>query len=682
MSIADNIVLMDAPVAPDLAETPTRQAPAPAPVSPQIDDDDTGRTNTPPAQGLAEIPAPQAPVENTGLPQFDPTATLIRRGSFELLSEAEAPVTAMKRSTVMMVDDDPLMIEVVQTYLEEAGYTSFVTTSNPAEAMQLFTERRPDILLLDLMMPGISGFDILAQIRAHEELRYTPVIILTAESDPMAKLKALELGATDLLTKPVDSSELRLRLRNALGFKAYQDRLADFDALTGLSNRRKFRSELETALRHTQQSRACALLHIDLDRFKKINDTLGHRVGDKLLCAVTQVLERTLSNAEATGWPSSRAAEQVVVLSRIAGNGFAVLLPHLHNLKKADTADSIARRLLAALTDPFHIDEHELFVTASIGISVSPGDGQEAEALLKHAEMAMYQAKKRGGNTYTFYSGEMNAHALERLTLENQLRRAVERNEFVLFYQPKVDIAARRITGAEALVRWKHPERGIVAPEEFIPIAEETGLISEIGQWVLREACTQLSAWMKAGLPPLTISVNVSGVQFKQRKVWHAVEGALERSRLPPSQLILELTESVLFENAADSIEMLHELKEMGVKLAVDDFGTGYSSMSYLGRLPIDELKIDRSFVKGLPTERQGVAIVGAIIALGRELGLKTVAEGVETKQQLEFLRIRRCDEYQGYFCSRPAPAEPFANLVRRSLAAQLSRVAQTSTRP
>jgi diguanylate cyclase (GGDEF)-like protein len=668
MNIADDIELMDAPVAQGLAETPALQAPAPDPVVPQFDADNTELMDVAVTQGLAGTPALQASAPAAVVPRFDPTATLIRRGAFPVMSDTDGPLAALKGSTVMMVDDDPLMIEVVQTYLEEAGYTSFVTTSRPTEAMRLFNEQRPDILLLDLMMPEVSGFDILAQVRAHEELRYTPVIILTAESDPMAKLKALELGATDLLTKPVDSSELRLRLRNALGFKAYQDRLADFDALTGLPNRRKFRSELEAALARTQQSRACALLHIDLDRFKQINDTLGHRVGDKLLCAVTQLLQRTLSDAEATGWPASREADKTVVLSRIAGNGFAAVLPHLHNLKKADTADSIARRLLAALREPFRIDEHELFVTASIGIAVSPGDGQDADALLKHAEMAMYQAKHRGRNTYTFYSGKMNAHALERLTLENQLRRAVERNEFVLFYQPKVDIAARRITGAEALVRWKHPERGIVSPAEFVPIAEETGLIGEIGQWVLRAACTQVSAWMQAGLPPLLVSVNVSGAQFKQRKVWHAVRGALAHSGLAPAQLILELTESMLFENASDSIEMLHELKEMGVKLAVDDFGTGYSSMTYLSRFPIDELKIDRSFVQGLPKERNAVAIVGAIIALARELGLKTVAEGVETKEQLEFLKARRCDEYQGYLCSRPAPAEPFANLVRRSM--------------
>jgi diguanylate cyclase (GGDEF)-like protein len=597
-------------------------------------------------------------------PSVIETGTLSTR--LQVASNSEGPFAALSNATVMMVDDDPLMIEVVQTFLEEAGYTSFITTSSPTQAMSMMAERKPDILLLDLMMPEVSGFDILTRIRGDEELRYTPVIILTAESDPAARLKALELGATDFLTKPVDSSELRLRLRNALAFKAYQDRLADFDALTGLLNRGKFRSALGATLSSTPRTRACALLHIDLDRFKQINDTLGHRAGDKLLCAVGKVLDSTFVGAEATGWPGNRAPESTVMLARVGGNGFAALLPNLHNLSKVDSATSIARQVLSAFSKPFQIDGREMFVTVSIGIAISPGDGEEADTLLKSAEMAMYQAKKRGRNTYEFFSGEMNASSLERLTLETQLRHAVERGEFLLFYQPKVDVATRRITGAEALIRWKHPELGIVSPAKFIPIAEETGLIVEIGQWVLRTACAQVKAWVQAGLPPLSVSVNVSTAQFKQRKVWHAVRGALERSGIMPGQLVLELTESMLMENANDSIDMLNELKEIGVKISIDDFGTGYSSLSYLSRFPIDELKIDRSFVSGLPVDRNGAAIVGAIIALARELGLKTVAEGVETDEQLQFLQSRDCDQYQGYLCSRPAPPELFANLLKR----------------
>jgi diguanylate cyclase len=597
-------------------------------------------------------------------PSVIETGTLSTR--LQVASNSEGPFAALSNATVMMVDDDPLMIEVVQTFLEEAGYTSFITTSSPTQAMSMMAERKPDILLLDLMMPEVSGFDILTRIRGDEELRYTPVIILTAESDPAARLKALELGATDFLTKPVDSSELRLRLRNALAFKAYQDRLADFDALTGLLNRGKFRSALGATLLSTPRTRACALLHIDLDRFKQINDTLGHRTGDKLLCAVGKVLDSTFVGAEATGWPGNRAPESTVMLARVGGNGFAALLPNLHNLSKVDSATSIARQVLSAFSKPFQIDGREMFVTVSIGIAISPGDGEEADTLLKSAEMAMYQAKKRGRNTYEFFSGEMNASSLERLTLETQLRHAVERGEFLLFYQPKVDVATRRVTGAEALIRWKHPELGIVSPAKFIPIAEETGLIVEIGQWVLRTACAQIKTWTQAGLPPLSVSVNVSTAQFKQRKVWHAVRGALERSGITPGQLVLELTESMLMENANDSIDMLNELKEIGVKISIDDFGTGYSSLSYLSRFPIDELKIDRSFVSGLPVDRNGAAIVGAIIALARELDLKTVAEGVETDEQLQFLQSRHCDQYQGYLCSRPAPPELFANLLKR----------------
>jgi diguanylate cyclase (GGDEF)-like protein len=610
----------------------------------------------PGAQTVAIAPQAQA------LPQGEAAS--------EHQAEPANAFAALTNFTVMMVDDDPIMLEVVQTFLEEAGYSSFVTTSDPTKAMALFVEKRPDILLLDLMMPGVSGFDILGQVRAHEDLRYTPVIMLTAESEGSAKLKALELGATDFLLKPVDPSELRLRLRNALAFKAYQDRLSDFDALTGLPNRRKFQADLAAALAKTaqQNSRACALLHIDLDRFKQVNDTLGHRIGDKLLCGVAQMLERIADSTKPSQFPGGEHVARPSV-ARIGGNGFAVLLPCLHNLAKQDDATAVTRRVLNSFAEPFQAEGHELFTTASIGIAISPTDGQDADALLKNAEMAMYQAKKRGRGGYEFFSGEMNAQALERLTLENQLRRAVEREEFVLYFQPKVEVATRRIAGVEALIRWKHPEQGIIPPQKFIPIAEECGLIVEIGQWVLRSACSQLQAWMQQGLPPMCVAVNVSGAQFKHGTIWHAVRGALERSGIPPSHLVLELTESILMGNAEESVETLHELKDMGVKVAIDDFGTGYSSFTYLSRFPIDELKIDRSFIHGLTSQRGSPAIVGAMIALGRALNLQVVAEGVETAQQLEFLRARNCHQYQGFLCSRPVPPGPLTTLLQRSAA-------------
>jgi diguanylate cyclase len=608
-------------------------------------------------------PAAQPPLAEPAA-MFDATSTDIA-----VLRRREAS-ESIPGFTVMMVDDDPIMLEIVQTFLEEAGYSNFVTTSDPTAAIPLAREHRPDVILLDLMMPRITGFDILQVVRDDEALRYTPVIILTAESDAPAKLKALELGATDFLLKPVDASELKLRLRNVLAFKAYQDRLADFDALTGLPNRNKFRSELEEALSVNQDaSRACALMQIDLDRFKQINDTLGHRAGDKLLCLVSAMLQRLFGDI-AADMRKSRDPNARVPLSRIAGNSFVALLPGLHNLEKVDLATSVARRVLNAFAEPFHVDAQDLFVTCSIGIAIAPGDGHDAETLLKHAEMAMYRAKQRGRKQHVFFSGEMNAHALERLTLENQLRRAVEREEFVLYYQPKVDVLARRITGVEALVRWKHPEMGIVPPNKFIPLAEENGLIVEIGQFVLRTACNQIKAWAAAGVPPIGVSVNVSSAQFRQGRVWHAVRGALAHSNLPPQSLTLELTESLLIDHQSETIEMLYELKDMGVKLSVDDFGTGYSSLTYLSRFPLDELKIDRSFLKGLPEERESIAIVSAIIALARALGMKVVAEGVETPEQLAFLHSRRCSEFQGYLCSRPVPPEPLLNLLKRAAAA------------
>jgi diguanylate cyclase (GGDEF)-like protein len=588
---------------------------------------------------------------------------------------ASAPLTdpfELSGSRVMMVDDDRTMLEVVQTYLEEAGYTNFITTTQSTQALALFAEHRPDVLLLDLTMPGIDGFDILAKIRSHGALRYTPVVVLTAETGPKAKLHALELGATDFLTKPVDPSELKLRLRNVLVFKAYQDRLIDFDALTGLLNRNTFRSRLSDALADPHNT--CALLHLDLDRFKQINDTLGHQIGDRLLRLVARLLERNLVDVEAAAAPGVHDLRRRALLARISDNGFAILLPNLHSLSKVDDAAGLARRALDALSQPFTIDAHELFVTTSIGIAISDDDGRDADTLLAHAEMAMYQSKQHSRNGYEFFSSRMNAHAVERLTLELQLRRAVERNELVVHYQPKVDVVSQRITGGEALLRWKHPELGLVPPGKFIPVAEDAGLIAEIGQWVLREACRQAMAWTSAGLPPLSVSVNVSPAQFKQRKVWQAVQDALERSGLPPERLVLEVTEGMLMERGEDGIAMLHELNEMGLKLAIDDFGTGYSSFSYLGQFPMHELKIDRSFVQGISVKRGSAAIVGAIIAMARELEVKVVAEGVETREQLEFLQSRECDEYQGYLCSRPAPADLFGKLVRRNVATGRSR--------
>lgn len=574
-------------------------------------------------------------------------------------------VATPTNGTIMLIDDEPLTLEVVQTFLEEAGYTRFVTTDDPRQAIELLVSRRPDVVLLDLMMPEVSGFDILSRMRADTEMKYTPVIVLTAASDAATKLKALELGATDFLAKPVDPSELTLRLRNTLAFKAYQDRLANYDDLTGLPNRRMFLARLDRAIRRAKRhQRICALLHVDLDRFRQINDSFGPRVGDFLLRDVAQRLEDAVRDSDAVGRFADEASRSS--LSRIGGDEFTVLMS---GIDRAENASLLARRIGLALAKPFLAEERDLFLTASIGIAAYPDDGVEPDSLLKHAEVAMHYSKSHGGNSYEFYSKDINARAFERLTLENQLRRALEREELLLHYQPKVDVGGGHIVGAEALVRWQHPELGMVSPAKFVPLAEESGLIVPLGEWVLREACKECKAWQHLGLRPLGIAVNVSSVQLKKGGLLQVLRSALETSGLEAPHLVIELTESVLMESAEANIQMLQELKAMGVRLAIDDFGTGYSSLSYLKRFPLDELKIDRSFMSDVASDRDNAAIASAIIAMAHTLGLKVVAEGIESRDQLEFLKAKLCDEFQGYLFSRPLPKEEFKRLLQCSTA-------------
>ncbi|MFO1321695.1 MAG: EAL domain-containing protein [Burkholderiales bacterium] len=578
------------------------------------------------------------------------------------MQAAEDNLSSLQHATVMMVDDDPVMLEAVQMFLEDVGYRSFVTTDRPAETLDLIAQHSPDVLLLDLNMPEVSGFDVLSQVRAQNTSRYLPVIVLSAEGDPSARLKALELGATDFLTKPVDPSELQLRLRNTLAFKAYQDRLADYDALSGLRNRRRFEADLRQILATSPApTNRCAVLHVDLDRFKQVNDTLGHRIGDRLLRAAARRIEQIAHEVEAGLIARVDEVDARVTTAHVSGDGFAMLLS---GLRDADNSDRVARAVVKGFTLPFKIDEHEIYVSASVGVSLHPVDAANAEELLTHAEMAMYHAKGRGRSTFEYFSPEFNARATERLTLEGQLRRALERGEFLLHYQPKVSVLTGRILGAEALIRWHHPEQGIMGPGRFIPVAEEAGLIVDLGRWVVEQACRQLATWQAAGIPPLNLSVNVSAAQFQRNSILIALRDALKSSGANPKQLWLEVTESMLMSDVEAGIALLKAIRGLGVRLSIDDFGTGYSSLSYLRRLPLDELKIDRSFLQGVPAEKDSTAIVRAVIAMAHEMNLKVVAEGVESTAQLEYLRAHKCDEYQGYLCSRPVPPEQFALML------------------
>jgi diguanylate cyclase (GGDEF)-like protein len=558
-------------------------------------------------------------------------------------------------AVVMMVDDEPINIEVTQVHLEEAGYTKFVSTSEPTEAVPLITERRPDVLLLDLNMPGRSGFEILAEMATKRILQDVPTIVLTSSTDAATKLKALELGATDFLAKPVDASELVLRLRNTLAAKAYRDRLANYDLLTGLPNRHTFMERLDWALRHAQRhGHGGAVLHVGLDEFKQINEALGPGAGDAVLQAVAKRLEQCLRTTDTVGRVEDGPQPS---LSRLSGDEFTLLLPEI---SKTDDAARVAERVLEAIAAPFHLAEHELPVTCSIGIAVFPDDGIERDTIVKNAGAAMRHAKARGKNTSTFYSAELNARALQKLSLAAQLRKGLERDELRLYYQPKVHIASGEVVGAEALVRWQHPERGLVPPVEFIPLAEENGLIVPLGEWVMRAACKQSREWRASGRRVVPIAVNVSSHQFRQTDLVTIVQDILRATGAEGQHLIVELTEGVVMDNAQANIQTLRDLKDMGVKLAIDDFGTGYSSLSYLDRFPLDELKIDRSFVMQIRGPDDRAAIITAIIAMAHSLGLKVVAEGIETEAQLAFLKAQACDEFQGYLKSKPVPAEEF----------------------
>jgi diguanylate cyclase (GGDEF)-like protein len=426
---------------------------------------------------------------------------------------------------------------------------------------------------------------------------------------------------------------------------------AEHDFLTGLPNRMLLNDRVSQAIvlaaRHTKQ---VALLFLDLDGFKHINDSLGHPVGDKLLQSVAQRLV-----------DCARGSDTV---SRQGGDEFVVLLSEV---QQAEDAAIAARRMLEAVAEPHSIDQHDLFVTASIGVSIYPEDGPDAETLIKNADTAMYQAKENGRQSFQYFKPAMNARAVERQSIEEGLRRALQRNEFTLHYQPKINFKTGAITGAEALIRWTHPTRGSVSPAQFIPVAEECGLILPIGNWVLRQACEQAQAWVDAGLPPATVAVNVSAREFRDDSFLDGLSVVLDDTGLDPRSLELELTESVLMKHPESAASILQTLRQRGVQVAIDDFGTGYSSLSYLRRFQIDALKIDQSFVGGITTVADDASIVTAVISMAQSLKLRVVAEGVETLEQSVFLRDHECDEAQGYYFGRPVPAQRFAELLGRN---------------
>ncbi len=426
-------------------------------------------------------------------------------------------------------------------------------------------------------------------------------------------------------------------------------RQAYYDVLTNLPNRTLFKDRLEQAMKHAHRNKQMlGVIVLDLDRFKNINETLGHILGDKLLVAVAERLLGVLNESE--------------TIARFGGDEFTLLLPQVISIEEATQH---AQKIIELLAAPFKLSNHELHVTTSIGMAFYPDDGENSEILLKNAETAMYRAKEQGRNNYQLYASVMNVSAFKQLLMENSLRRALEKEEFVVYYQPQVDIKTQQIVGAEALVRWQHPDLGLVFPTEFIGLAEETGLIVPIGEWVIRKVCAQNKRWQDAGFEKVCVSVNLSARQFQQRNLVATISRIIQETGLDPQLLGMEITESIAMKNADFTISALNELKKMGVHLSLDDFGTGYSSLSYLKRFPLETLKIDRSFVRDITTDPNDAAIVTAVIALAHSLKLSVVAEGVETEGQLAFLKTHGCNYVQGYIFSHPLSEENFLKTLK-----------------
>ena len=437
--------------------------------------------------------------------------------------------------------------------------------------------------------------------------------------------------------------------------------LANYDSLTGLPNRLLFHDLLQLAMRRAERKeQLLALLFLDLDNFKAVNDTLGHDVGDDLLKQMSQRLAQAVRQTDSVSRYSEEDEDQDenVNVARLGGDEFTLFLEDVHNV---EDVTKVAERILATCSKPFDLQGSEVFVTPSIGIALYPVDNTDIEGLIKDADTAMYRAKQVGRNNYQFFTKEMNTQMRQRLSLETSLRHALAREEFELWYQPKLDLRDNHISGVEALLRWRNPERGLTNPADFIPMLEETGLIIPVGHWVLATACAQAVAWQQAGLPPIAMAVNLSPRQFRHKNLATEIRQILNESGLAPEYLELEITESLLMERTEVSVNTLSQLKAMGIRISMDDFGTGYSSLSYLKRFPLDTLKIDRSFISGPDVNAEDEAIMRAIIALGKNLELDVIAEGVETQEQLVLLKAQGCDLAQGYLLSKPLPAHDFA---------------------
>lgn len=562
----------------------------------------------------------------------------------------------IKKIKLILIEDNVGDQILVRDLLDSDCPNKFdITCVNTLEeGLHLISEEVFDVVLTDLILSDTHDISVVKEVQQIKP--DLPVVVLSnQESDDLA-MQVVQAGAQDYLVKGQGDGHLigralryaieRKRIERGLAF------LAQYDGLTGLANRVLFRERFSRALiRAGRSGKLVALMFIDLDRFKNINDTLGHDAGDQLLVEVAGRLKSILREGD--------------TIARLGGDEFTVIL---EELEKAEDAALIARKILDVMSNAICLNGHDVFVTPSIGVTIYPLDDTSEDILLRNADTAMYRAKEQGRNGFQFYTVGMNTRTVERLELESKLRKALSNDEFMLYYQPKVNLVDGQLIGAEALIRWEHPDIGMVSPAEFIPLAEETGLIVPIGEWVIKTACSQSATWQALGYQPIRIAVNLSARQFTEVDIVRLIVESVIDSKISPLSLEVEITESMLMDDMELSNARLKELKGHGIHVSVDDFGTGYSSLNYLKRFHIDTLKIDQSFVRDITSDPDDAAIASAIIALGKSLRLNVVAEGVETEEQLKFLQAHGCGQAQGYYFSKPLPVAEFTDLLRKQL--------------
>lgn len=550
-----------------------------------------------------------------------------------------------EKPVVVLADDDPSIRLMVRHVLESEDF-DIVEASDGLEAIKAVEKHHPALILLDAVMPGIDGFTTCKQIK---DKGYTdiPVMMITGLDDDASVERAYEVGAIDFITKPIKWAVLKHRVKSVVA-KVVAERkvqlLAYRDTLTSLPNRLLFADRLEQAVIRCERSRtSMALMLVDIDDFKLVNDSFGHDAGDKLIKAVGQLISKSLRRAD--------------TIARLGGDEFAVIV---EGIEAPDDAISIADNLTTILEHNVRLDDQETYTSASIGIAVYPDDGKDARTLLKNADTAMFRAKENGRHCFQFYKPEMSVTAMERLDLENSLKAAFENDEFLIYYQPVIDIHKNEIVAVEALLRWQHPDKGMIHPVDFISIVEDCGLIVALGEWLIFSICKQISIWQDAGLEKQHVSINLAPRQFKEQDLVVVFTQAMSEYDVDASSLSVEITERTLIDNIGEVEATLKKLRSMGMRIMLDDFGTGYASLAYLKEFPVDVVKIDREFIAGIPDNREDSAIVEAIAGLTRGLNLSLIAEGVENEPQLKVLKSIGCQYAQGYYWSKALPGDEY----------------------